>query len=240
MSGLDLALLVFLLCGLLCISGGLRAANRADERERARRPKPQPKPLTLGDYGYVPTAREQWDARETLRRLDPARAMLLDAWVPVSAPLAVLRRDADLLAAERLREVDAELARWADKRREVFAGVDDGTYTREAAVAVLAEAREAAMALRKHRADTDWASEYETVMRPFREEKRPTLRRGSRGTDVAELQRALVASHCPIDINGYFFGTTESAVKMFQRQARLPADGIVGPKTWDALERKRR
>ena len=64
-----------------------------------------------------------------------------------------------------------------------------------------------------------------------------TLRRGSRGTEVQELQRLLVKwgySHGPID--GIFGIKTEQAVIQFQRNRGLTADGIVGALTWRALQ----
>jgi len=59
----------------------------------------------------------------------------------------------------------------------------------------------------------------------------PTLRNGSRGAAVEELQRRLFV------IDGVFGGITEAAVKAFQKQHTLKADGIVGPITWQALNR---
>ena len=57
-----------------------------------------------------------------------------------------------------------------------------------------------------------------------------TLKRGSRGEDVRVLQRAL---HLADD--GIFGKVTEDAVKTFQREHGLTADGIVGAKTWAAI-----
>jgi hypothetical protein len=39
----------------------------------------------------------------------------------------------------------------------------------------------------------------------------------------------------PIQVDGDFGSATEGVVKQFQRLSGLPADGIVGPATWDAL-----
>jgi peptidoglycan hydrolase-like protein with peptidoglycan-binding domain len=61
---------------------------------------------------------------------------------------------------------------------------------------------------------------------------RPTLRRGGRGAFVAVVQRALT-----LPVDGIFGAQTEAAMREFQRQAGLVADGIVGPKTWNALDR---
>lgn len=63
-----------------------------------------------------------------------------------------------------------------------------------------------------------------------------TLRKGSKGNDVVILQRALGVT--PAD--GIFGIVTEQAVLRFQRthsvnNLPLTADGVVGPKTWQAL-----
>ena len=65
---------------------------------------------------------------------------------------------------------------------------------------------------------------------------KPLLRMNSRGSDVMALQQALwnVGYACG-KVDGHFGGNTERAVKELQRAAGLIADGIVGPKTWDAI-----
>ena len=57
-----------------------------------------------------------------------------------------------------------------------------------------------------------------------------TLKLGSRGQDVRVLQQALA-----LHVDGIFGHITEEAVKVFQTEKGLVADGIVGPKTWAAL-----
>lgn len=59
---------------------------------------------------------------------------------------------------------------------------------------------------------------------------RETLRRGMRGGAVGSLQEKLSAS-----ADGAFGARTEAVVREFQRAHRLVPDGIVGPKTWEAL-----
>lgn len=56
------------------------------------------------------------------------------------------------------------------------------------------------------------------------------LKKGSHGKDVKTLQRIL---HLYED--GIFGAMTEEAVKEYQRQHGLTADGIVGDKTWAAM-----
>lgn len=63
---------------------------------------------------------------------------------------------------------------------------------------------------------------------------RQTLRRGASGESVRELQERL-ALH-GFDPEGTFGSATEAAVKQFQASRRLGADGVVGAKTWAALD----
>lgn len=57
-----------------------------------------------------------------------------------------------------------------------------------------------------------------------------TIRKGSKGQDVMELQKLL-----QIPVDGIFGNQTEKAVREFQQKNGLVADGIVGEKTWAAL-----
>ena len=64
-----------------------------------------------------------------------------------------------------------------------------------------------------------------------------TLRYGCKGDDVRELQEALTKFGYLADkIDGIFGKNTLAAVKNFQGSRGLVVDGIVGPKTWAALE----
>ncbi|MEV5932989.1 murein L,D-transpeptidase [Streptomyces sp. NPDC052079] len=65
--------------------------------------------------------------------------------------------------------------------------------------------------------------------------ERPTLRNGSRGPAVTELQRRLIAHGHTLTADGIFGPRTETAVKTFQQEHRLQADGIAGPRTWNTL-----
>lgn len=55
-----------------------------------------------------------------------------------------------------------------------------------------------------------------------------TLRRGSEGEDVKQVQRVVGAN--PVD--GKFGAGTEAKVRQFQRDHKVVGDGVVGPTTW--------
>jgi cell wall-associated NlpC family hydrolase len=71
----------------------------------------------------------------------------------------------------------------------------------------------------------------------------PTLRKGDRGKQVANLQGYLVRKGYAMPnskkadgtYDGIFGVETLAKVKAFQRARKLTVDGIVGPKTWTAL-----
>lgn len=66
----------------------------------------------------------------------------------------------------------------------------------------------------------------------------PVYRLGSRGTEVMEIQAVLSKiGYNPGPIDGVYGRQTEEAVRQFQRDNGLTADGIVGPATYNALER---
>ncbi|MGL5064267.1 MAG: peptidoglycan-binding domain-containing protein [Microcoleus sp.] len=66
----------------------------------------------------------------------------------------------------------------------------------------------------------------------------PILRRGMRGDAVRNLQEKLRAKgFLQSSADGVFGRQTQVAVKAAQRQYQLPADGIVGPATWEVLLR---
>lgn len=63
-----------------------------------------------------------------------------------------------------------------------------------------------------------------------------TLRRGSSGADVVELQSILnYKFNSGLKVDGIFGAATEAAVKNVQRLYKLKTDGIVGEKTWSIL-----
>jgi N-acetylmuramoyl-L-alanine amidase len=59
---------------------------------------------------------------------------------------------------------------------------------------------------------------------------------GSAGAEVEDVQRRLDELGLPADDDRGVFGErTRSAVRAFQQERGLPADGVVGPDTWHAL-----
>jgi putative chitinase len=64
---------------------------------------------------------------------------------------------------------------------------------------------------------------------------RPTLRLGDDGDQVAALQSMLAAKGFAIPTDGHFGVATDTAVKQFQESRGLQADGVAGPRTWQAL-----
>jgi putative chitinase len=65
---------------------------------------------------------------------------------------------------------------------------------------------------------------------------RPVLGRGSQGQAVVQLQDMLRDLNFAVAIDGDFGPGTEVAATRFQSENGLPADGIVGPQTWAALD----
>lgn len=61
-------------------------------------------------------------------------------------------------------------------------------------------------------------------------QQRPTLRRGSKGEAVKQAQTLL-----DVDVDGFFGTNTEAALREVQRKGGLVPDGILGPKSWEAL-----
>ena len=65
----------------------------------------------------------------------------------------------------------------------------------------------------------------------------PTVRRGSSGPPVGELQQSLnQAIGAGLAPDGQFGAMTDGAVRAFQGDRGLAIDGIVGPATWDAFD----
>lgn len=62
-----------------------------------------------------------------------------------------------------------------------------------------------------------------------------TLKYGSRGAEVTQLQNILNDNGAELKADGIFGKLTRAAVKVYQTSKGLTADGIVGTMTWSAL-----
>lgn len=61
------------------------------------------------------------------------------------------------------------------------------------------------------------------------------LERNMAGSDVAEIQKMLESLGYDLTVDGRFGAQTESAIRTFQQDSGLLADGVVGPETLKAL-----
>lgn len=69
-------------------------------------------------------------------------------------------------------------------------------------------------------------------------DRKPTLRRGSKGEYVTLLQTMLLNRGYQLPkhgADGSYGAETEAAVRLFQRDWGLSQDGVAGPKTWETL-----
>lgn len=67
----------------------------------------------------------------------------------------------------------------------------------------------------------------------------PTIKQGSTGLHVAYCQNLLnarISGQQCLWVDGIFGNKTDSRVRQFQMMKCPPADGVVGPLTWAALE----
>ena len=63
---------------------------------------------------------------------------------------------------------------------------------------------------------------------------------GDSGDDVRRLQRALNRALAPspdLDVDGEFGPATQAALLRWQRDRKLPADGLFAPDSWPAIEK---
>lgn len=76
-----------------------------------------------------------------------------------------------------------------------------------------------------------------TSLSPLYPPPMPIHRRGDSGDPVRDIQSRLSALGfaCDGDATGVFGEATETAVRAFQEDRRLPVDGLVGPETWRTM-----
>jgi peptidoglycan hydrolase-like protein with peptidoglycan-binding domain len=72
---------------------------------------------------------------------------------------------------------------------------------------------------------------FERPTEPNNSRGRPTLRRGATGDLINQIQAKI-----GVAVDGHFGAKTEAAMRAFQTTHGLVPDGIVGPKTWAALD----
>lgn len=70
---------------------------------------------------------------------------------------------------------------------------------------------------------------------PAPETTLPVLRAGSKGSAVTTAQHLLRSQGYAVATDGVFGTKTRSASVAFQRSHKLAADGVIGPRTWEAL-----
>lgn len=86
------------------------------------------------------------------------------------------------------------------------------------------------------RLNIDYDAPVEAANPSPNQENRPTLRRGSKGSDVEVLQNILESLGYVLGgADGRFGKRTQEAVQSFQKDCGLQADGVVGPATWEML-----
>ena len=121
--------------------------------------------------------------------------------------------------------------------------VEHGFYTNKAqAEFLLKDSNLAAIADAEAKVIADWfdvgkKQEDVVIGNPYKLEM-ISIRRGSRGGQVEALQALLIArgySCGETGIDGSFGGQTESAVRTFQADNGLTADGFAGPQTMHSL-----
>ncbi|WP_324680584.1 peptidoglycan-binding domain-containing protein [Hymenobacter sp. GOD-10R] len=79
-------------------------------------------------------------------------------------------------------------------------------------------------------------SENGEVLLPVYDLGARVLKLGDRGTDVQAMQKLLMALGYQLTADGNFGLTTNAAVKAFQKEQGLTADGVAGPQTLTLLQ----
>ena len=205
--------------------------QKAWEHERRRGPAP-PRPARAVPERRPP-ARRPWPASTSFDQppgpcVCPAHGIEFVRWVQSTLNRVEgtdLPVDGVMSAATR-----SALRRFQRRRRQPADGIA-GPETERA----LREARGPAQPQPEPAPDPGEIYEFETLDLESATGM-PTLRQGSRGSAVTDLQRRLAtAGFSPGAADGIFGSATAAAVRSFQRARGLGADGIVGPQTWGAL-----
>lgn len=116
-------------------------------------------------------------------------------------------------------------------RAKGFAVTADGAFGPKTTAAVKAFQRSRALTADGVVGPKTWAA-----LRAAPPAATPTLKQGAKGAAVKDLQAKLNAKGgYGLAVDGDFGARTTNAVKAFQRARGLTADGVVGPRTWAAL-----
>lgn len=75
-------------------------------------------------------------------------------------------------------------------------------------------------------------------IRPVAPEANPVLSKGAKGEAVERLQTLLNKHGANLVVDAHFGDRTLATVKAFQKANKLFVDGVVGPYTWDALNKE--
>jgi peptidoglycan hydrolase-like protein with peptidoglycan-binding domain len=156
------------------------------------------------------------------KALKLARQEIIDAKDPLFGSTETVRRGDRGNDVKRLQEVLNELGYKAGSADGIF-----GKKTESAAIAF----QKASGLVADGLVGKKTKEALQDAIKP-----RPTLRRGDRNDDVADLQSMLNERGFETGTpDGVFGRNTERAVKEFQDSAGLGVDGIVGKNTWSAL-----
>lgn len=207
--------------------------KQASERELRRGPEPL-RAIRATHEGRRPPAHRSWPPaarfeRSSGRCVCPVHGAEFVRWVQSTLNhIEGAKLPVDGVASAAVRDALQQFQR----RRRLPADGIAGPETEQA----LREARRQAPQLQPETArDRGEIYEFETLDLES-PESLPTLRQGSRGSSVADLQRRLdEAGFSPGAPDGIFGSKTDVAVRSFQRAHGLGVDGIVGPQTWGAL-----
>ncbi len=211
----------------------------------------------VSDDNSMNTVNEELPSKEGESKEDEARVKALDEARQAAELLAKQEeqeREAQLKMAE---ESAAKAAQEAEARKQEK---EASRLAQEAADAAKSEEREAALAAEKARFEEEQRIKAEKARLRAEEQERqaearaakeaeerkrleeekalaaryPTLRRGSKGEKVSELQSLL-----GLKPDGVFGHGTQALVMELQKKMGLNADGVVGRATWEEIESRK-
>lgn len=218
-----------------------RPQRRPPPPRPSPRPRPRPpalrRPLDASRFVGWPDTREPAEPREPC--ICPAHGTEYVRWVQS----ALNRIEGLALPVDGVMSAAARSALRGFQGRnnlavDGIAGPDTEQALRDAGRPADAGSAQPAPAAEEGESYEFESLEFESSTSPSTRSTMPTLRKGARGTAVADLQRRLAAAGFSAGaVDGIFGSLTDAAVRSFQRARRLLVDGVVGPQTWGALPR---